>query len=310
MLTILSDVLPFFGVIALGVAAGALRVMGAAGRAGLNAFVFYAAMPALVFVAVLEGLSGAAVDLRFVAGYGAAGLVHFAVVWTLARGVRGALGRPGPAAMAATLGNTTFLGLPLTVEVLGPAAMGPAALALLIDNAVLMPIAVAAVLGGRTGDGAWSAALGRAVVGVVRNPIVLGALAGVAAVALDLRPPAPALATVEMLARAASPTALFALGALIAAAAPALAAAWRGALGVGLLKLGVFPALAWIALERIGVSGPALAAGVIMAGAPTAVNVFVQTAAYGEDETAAAAAVVATTAVSFLTLSGLIGLLA
>lgn len=317
MIAILGDVAPFFVLIAVGAAAGGFRLVNAYGRAGLNAFVFYAAMPALLFVSVLDGLGGPtdaarAGEARFALGYAAAGLIHFTGAWALAR----AAGRPqaqrsaGAPAMAATLGNTSFLGLPLTLDVLGPAAAAPAALVLVIDNALLMPVAVAVLLAGR-GDGATPGdAARRAALGVVRNPIVLGAAAGLACVTLGLRPPPVVMRAADVLGGAASPAALFALGALMADKAALLTAAGRRVAGLVALKLAVFPGLAWALLSGLGVTGPPLAVGVIMAGAPTAVNVFVQTAAYGDDDVAAAAAVVATTALSFVTLSLLIGVVA
>ncbi len=307
--SIIGDVAPFFALIAFGAAAGRLGVVDAGGRAGLNAFVFYAAMPALLFVSVIEGLGAAgSVNTRFASGYAVAGLIHFAAAWLLSRWAvsRGARRSAGAPAMAATLGNTSFLGLPLTLEVIGPAAAAPAALVLLIDNAVLMPITVAVLLAGRAAGATPMAAAGQAALGVARNPIVLGALAGLVCVMLSVGPPAPLMRTAELLGGAASPAALFALGTLMADKAKLLAASGRTVAGPVVLKLVAFPALAWIVLSALGVDGGTLAVGVVMAGAPTAVNVFVQVAAYGDDDVAAAAAVVATTALSFLTLSLLI----
>ena len=49
MLTILNVTIPFFAVIGCGFLSGRLGILGPAGRAGLNGFVFYFSLPVLLF---------------------------------------------------------------------------------------------------------------------------------------------------------------------------------------------------------------------------------------------------------------------
>lgn len=54
MLTILNVTIPFFAVIGCGYLAGMLGILSQPGRAGLNGFVFYFALPVLLFSVMAE----------------------------------------------------------------------------------------------------------------------------------------------------------------------------------------------------------------------------------------------------------------
>jgi len=301
---ILTGIAPFFVIVALGAGFAGFGRIDMAGVRAINAFVFYLAMPALLLSVLLRLGGSAAFDPTFLVVYGVASVVHFATAFLLARGPQGLSGADAAGqAMVGSVGNTTFLALPLTLRVFGDAAAPSAALAALIDNALIMPIAVAALLAG-SGSRGLAGGVRAAALGVVRNPIIIAAIIGLVGGATDMRPPALIMSVVDLLAAAASPTALFALGAMIAlnaevrgrdVVAPAV---W--AVGV---KLVIFPALVYGALSLAGVDPLVRAVGVLFAAAPTAVNVFVQTTAYGVYARQATAGVAATTAISLMTMS-------
>jgi len=301
---ILTGIAPFFVIVALGAGFARFGRIDMAGVRAINVFVFYLAMPALLLSVLLRLGGSAAFDPTFIAVYGAASLVHYATAFILARGAqRLSSADAAGQAMVGAVGNTTFLALPLTLRVFGDAAAPSAALAALIDNVLIMPIAVAALLAA-SGARGFVGGMRAGALGVVRNPIVIAAVLGLIGGAVDMRPPALIMSVVDLLAVAASPTALFALGAMIALNAEvrgremAAPAAW--AVGV---KLVVFPALVFGALSLAGVDPLVRAVGVLFAAAPTAVNVFVQTTAYAVYARQATAGVAATTAVSLLTIS-------
>lgn len=300
---VLAGVAPFFAIVAIGAGAAMLGRVDLEAVRGINAFVFYVGMPALLLSVFLRIGDDVVLDVRFAAVYAAASIVHLGLAIAAARVFQGLkAGAAGGQAMAAIVGNTTFLALPLTLSVFGDAAAPYAALAALVDNALILPLAVAALLAGR-GSG-LGAAVREGALGALKNPIVIAAFIGLAAIVSGVSAPGPALQVIDTLAAAASPVALFSLGAMIAlrsdvrgreVAAPA---AWAVA-----MKLVVFPALVWAALTYAGVSDLGRAIGTVFAAAPTAVNVFVQTTAYGVYAKEATAAVAATTLVSAVTLS-------
>lgn len=308
---IFQGVLPFFAVAGIGAGLALARLVDEGAVKGLNAFVFNAGMPALLLSSLLRLDLSEGVDWRFAAAYAAGSLVHYAVTLGAARGVlRLKNADAAGLTLASTTGNTAFLMFPLTLTLFGSAAAAPGALALLIDNALLVPVGVAAI-GAAAGAGGLAAAARRAFARTLRNPIVLASFAGLAGAAFGAVPPGPVMTTIDMLGRAASPAALFALGAMIAlnarAGPPRVAAPAAFAVAA---KLVVFPAIVFAALTLAGVDPFLRAVGVLFAAAPAAVNAFVQTTAYEVYARETAAAVAATTVASMITLSVLVTLLA
>ena len=118
-------------------------------------------------------------------------------------------------ALVAAFPNTGFMGVPLLVALLGPAASGPAIVTIVVDLVVTTRCA-SRCRGWAAPAARRAAALRSALRGVLANPmpwaIVLGALASGAGFAL----PGPLMQTVGLLADAASPVALFTIGAVLA----------------------------------------------------------------------------------------------
>jgi predicted permease len=143
----------------------------------------------------------------------------------------------------------------------------------------------------------------------VVNPTVVGAGVGVALSLSGMRLWAPAGAAVDLLAATASPVALIALGGLIGAQRLAPERREAGPLAIALsLKLMAAPLLVWGVFSVWGRASPEVTAvAVLLAGCPTAVNVFVQARAFGVFEAGAARAVGLGALASLLTLTLIAG---
>src|SRR5690349_13894230 len=154
-------------------------------------------------------------------------------------------------ALVAAFPNTGFMGVPLLVALLGPRAAGPAILTILIDLVITSSLCIAlSRLDSADEHGAAEAAK-KALKGMALNPmpwaIVLGGLAS----ALGRKPVAPLMNTIGLLADAASPVALFTIGAVLARSQAVGAAGEHGPLPardfvpVALAKLVAHPLLVW-----------------------------------------------------------------
>jgi hypothetical protein len=118
-------------------------------------------------------------------------------------------------ALVAVFPNTGFMGVPLLVALLGPAAAGPMICVLLADMVFTSSLCLGlASLHGQYGRGPWMAARS-ALAGALRNPLAWAIAGGGAmgAVGYELRGPLDNV--VRMLADAASPVALFTVGAML-----------------------------------------------------------------------------------------------
>lgn len=222
MSALLAATLPFFLLVALGALAARLRLLPVTALPGLQAFTLYFALPALLF---RLGAGGAFhhLGLASLGVYGAAALGLLAVVQPPLRrrcGHRVA----GFAALATAFPNSGFLGLPLLLGLLGPDAAGPVAATLLVD--VFLTSSLCLWLAHRGPQGARGAGPRPGALAALRpvwlNPlpwaIAAGAVADLVATRWGWVPAGPVDRVLAMVGAAATPVALFALGALLVAA--------------------------------------------------------------------------------------------
>lgn len=85
MQTILNTALPFFALIFCGNGAGRFRLLSEASIAGVNAFVFYFALPTFLFNLVATSQLKNILNAPFVAAYLSAGFSVFVVAALLGR---------------------------------------------------------------------------------------------------------------------------------------------------------------------------------------------------------------------------------
>ena len=306
MSDILLQTLPFFALIALGYAAGRGGAFGPEATAALTRFVFYFALPALLFrfaadLALAELWSGA-----FVAAY----LCGSFAVWTLALLVAAARHLP-PAvaameAQCAVVGNVGFLGIPMLALIMGEAAVGPVVLVLATDLIVFGTLIVIAVTAS-DGGGVSPRLLGRVAAGLARNPMIVSIALGLAWSALQLPVPGPVAEVLTLLGAAATPGALFAIGASLAALSAERFAvpAWLSA-----CKLALHPAaVAWFALAVFDVEPFAASVMIAAAALPVAGNVYILAAHYAVAPGRVSASILISTALSVATVTGVIALL-
>jgi malonate transporter and related proteins len=212
---ILTVTTPFFALVLLGWAVVRLRVLPLATVPGFNGFVLFFALPCMLFrfsaiTPIAQLLDGAVVTVYLAS---AALMVALAVIvaWRLALGWNDA----AFAALTSAFPSSGFMGVPLLVALLGQAAAAPAIVALALDMVVTTSMCIALSQLGHAGGDA-RAAVGRALRGMLSNPLPWSIALGTLSSASGLRLPAPAMQAVELMATAASPVALFALGAMLA----------------------------------------------------------------------------------------------
>ena len=204
--------LPIFALVFSGYGAGRLRLLNEPALVGLHGFVFYFALPALLFIKMAEAPFLEAFDWRFLAGYLTGGLAVFALAMLFGRTLFGhGLAVLGLQGLAAAWPNVGYMGLPLVITAFGEKATLPAVLIIVFDALVTLSIAIALVeaglgRGGRGLDGAQTVGSGLA-----RNPLLLSIFAGalVSVSGFSLHPSVGAFGT--LLGAAALPCALFSL---------------------------------------------------------------------------------------------------
>ncbi|WP_018331814.1 AEC family transporter [Actinomycetospora chiangmaiensis] len=302
--TLLTQIAPIFAVIAIGAVAARWERFSESAAATLNDLVYYLALPALIFDSVAEadlstGVSGVGVAV-------ASGLLLVGYVLAVlgARAVRLPWRDANAVGTVGAWGNVGYLGIPLSVAVLGPAAGFAASLVSTIHTALAISVfVVAATLidRDRSSRGLLVRTVARRVLG---NPIVVAIVLGLLVAASGWRLPRPVATTVELLGDMAAPGGLFALGILLRGALPALRGGGRvgGIVVAVVVKLVVLPGLAVGAVHLFAVPAPWAAVLVLMCALPDAATVFVLMAQYRTWYRESTAAVILTTVGSIVTL--------
>ena len=316
MLNILLVTFPFFALVLCGYVAARRALLPQAAIPGLNTFVLYFALPCMLYRFGASTPIAQFLDFSLVAVYLLCALGMVALTISLTR--KGPIGWNDAAfgALVAAFPNTGFMGVPLLVALLGAQAAGPTILTIVIDMLVTSSLCIAlSRLDGADEYGAARAAR-LALKGVLANPmpwsIALGALASAVGFVL----PKPLMGTVSLLADAASPVALFTIGAVLArsqinSTLPTPAVRY---VPVALIKLVVHPLLVGaVGLGAIALGLPlerfTLTVLVLVAALPSASNVAMLAERFGADNGRIARIILLSTVLAFFSFSAAVALL-
>jgi malonate transporter len=307
--TILNTALPFFALIFCGYGAGRFRLLSEASIAGVNAFVFYFALPAFIFNLLATSPLSDIANGSFIAAYLGTGLVVFAVAAVLGRLLFKV--RRSEAALqgsAAVLGNTGYMGIPLVAAAFGERAAIPLVLGLTLEATVLIPLTIILVEAQKGLDAGWSQLLRSVADAMVRNPIIVSIFAGVLLSAASPGLPTPIENFTSLLGGAAGPCALFALGATLAGFP--ISTGISEVSYITFFKLLVHPAAIWFATTRLFDVDPLWATVAILGAAlPVAANVFIVAKQYDTYVERVSSAILVSTAISVFTVSALLTIL-
>jgi len=320
VLDILKVTFPFFALVLCGYLAARRGLLPLEAIAGLNSFVLFFALPCMLFrfgstTPIAQLLDGAALLVYLVC---ALQMVAFTVASTMNRRIGWNDAAFG--ALVSAFPNTGFMGVPLLVALLGPQAAGPAIVTILVDLIVTSSLCIAlSRLDGADEHGASQAAR-NALRGVLVNQMPWAILAGAVVSWQGLELPRPAMQTIGLLADAASPVALFTIGAVLARSAilnarvAAQPMPLRDYLPPVAFKLVLHPLLVLltgVGAMQIGLPLDrfALTVMVLVAALPSASNVSVLAERFGADTGRIARIILLSTALAFLSFSGAVALI-
>lgn len=302
MLESISFILPVFLLIGVGWIMIRTGVIPRQGLSIIAAFALNVALPALIFQALATRPAAEVLNLPYLAAYGGASLVLFAAVFAFARL---ALGRGASFSAAWALGmsvsNTGFVGYPVTLLVLGSPAAVAMALNMMVENIVMLPLAIAIMEGAAGEDRRLGTVLRNTAARLVRQPILIAIVFGCIFSFGGIGLPMPLARAVDMLAGGAAAVALFYVGGML------VGLNVRGnvgnATGVVIGKLILHPILVFLAVMLVpGISEEMRLAAVIYAAVPMISIYPLLAERYGHGAMATAALMTATLA-SFATLA-------
>ncbi|MBK9574336.1 MAG: AEC family transporter [Rhodoferax sp.] len=320
MLPILLVTFPFFALVLCGYVAARARMLPLEAIPGLNGFVLYFALPCMLYRFGATTPIAQLLDARVFFTWLLCALIMVGFTLAVSLNQRIRWNDASFGALVAAFPNTGFMGVPLLVALLGAQAAGPIIVTILVDMVVTTSLCIALSRLDGADEHGMAVALRNALKGMLRNPMPWAILLGGVASAISVELPGPVNKTVGLLADAASPVALFTIGAVLARS-QLLAALHKHApiplgdyLPVAGFKLLLHPLLVLlvgamairmgVALERF-----TLTVMVLIAALPSASNVSLLAERFGADNGRIARIILVSTAAAFFTFSGAVALL-
>jgi malonate transporter and related proteins len=305
MAAVLAILLPIFGIVLAGFGVARLRLLSPVGTRRLGAFVYYVAIPALLFRGTENGLPAGGGGI--VLAYFAAALALFAVGMLLARRAFGAdLREQAVLAINVCFGNSVQMGAPVVLGAFGAPGMRSLTLIIALHSLVLLTVATIVIELGRGAGAGLARTLRSAAAAMVTNPIILAVVIGFAWSSVGVALPGAVARLVDLAAAAATPCALFVLGASLSGLR--LGAGWREGLVIVALKLLALPVLVWFMARALALPPLDTAVATVTAAMPVGMNPFIFARRYDVYVAQSASAVVLSNLLSIVTLALILAL--
>ncbi|MDO6563832.1 AEC family transporter [Amphritea sp. 1_MG-2023] len=295
-------VIPVFILMLLGWGAARRGVLEESSASALNLYVYYIAVPALMFT------STAAVDIEamlqwdFILVYLGGSVIAIMIGFLSWRQMR--LSEPLDwtiIALNSTWANTVYMGVPIFYFMFGERGALPVIIATLASSLVfILVLALISELQNR--QGGLQAMLKKLLVqALLKNPVMMAPLLGMLVSISGISLPTMILAPMQMLAPSAAPVALFALG--ISLSGLSVRGASVELLWLTVVKLVLHPLITFGLALLLGLDPFWTASAVVLAALPTGAMVYVLAQQYNTRVTLTSATIMVTTLASVVTLA-------
>lgn len=284
MADILALTIPFFGIILLGSVTRLKGWFSAADGRMISRYVFFVVLPPFMFVAITARPLNDIFNPEFTLRYELVTLTLFGLAFIVGRYLL-KLSRKEASlfSLNASYPNYGYIGVPLALLAFGEDAAVPMAVILVVNNAVLV-LLVALFITDET-SGSASSTFVKTMASLVKNPLLMSVVVAMGFSASGLTMPEMPALFLDLLAGAAAPTALFALG--IALVGQPVRAAWGELGALALFKLFMHPLmialvfLGWPAIGPYPFDPLWIKIALIFSCLPVAANVFNLAEFYG-----------------------------
>jgi len=311
MLDILSITGPIYIVITLGFLATRFGLFAKNDMRVFGKFVLNFALPALVFSSLSQRTVAEIFNPSYLIAYLLGSLLISAAgyFWS----IYFANQNPTLAtfnAMGMSCSNSGYVGLPILLLTMPDIAGVSLALNMIVENLIMIPLLL--VMAEQSRGESGNKVLGQALARLLKNPLIIGLLAGFCAALFQIRLPEVLTRTVTLFSLASTALSLFVIGGTLVGLPVQGLGRRVFPIVIGKLILHPLAVLTFILLlPIIGLPAldPSLQKAAVLMGAMPMLSIYTILAqAYGQED-ASSAAMLTTTVVSFFTLSGLLFLL-
>ena len=290
----------------LGYGAGKTKFFPPDAVSALLRFVWYVAIPALMFRLIANAVMPGAEELVLAGGYY---LALFSVYFFTVFVIGGLLKLPMPQrsvmAIAACFGNGGFIGIPIIGGVFGAEGLRLMLIIITFHSMTLVPVTTVLIESGRSEGGTPMDIMKKTAHGLASNPLLLALFAGLIFAASGLTMPDVIDRFLAMPAATAAPCGLFAAGATLSRVK--IGGDLPQAFIVVFLKTMLVPLAVFLSTKYLFHLPPLwVGTATLMAGLPTGMVAYSLAEQYDTAPRRAATSILVGTAVSIITLSYLI----
>jgi predicted permease len=305
LLTVFSITSSIFIIIALGFITVRRGLLEASNTRALGIFVIDYALPALLFNALSQQPTQQLLnfDLLFAYALGSLSLLAMGIMFRCFVQRKG-LQEAAILTMGMTISNSAFMGFPIAEQIINETARATLAVYVSVENLIMLPLLLTlAELSGQTKESNFSILKG-IVKRLMTNPLIVSISAGVLFSTFELHLPKTISHALTMLSEASAPVALFYIGCTLAGLK--LKGMGGDISSIIFGKLILHPLAIYVTLLILSFNNPMLKqAAVINASMPMFSIYPLISHKYGYQDLCAAA-MVATTVISFFTITGLL----
>ena len=307
METVIAITTPIFLVVGLGFGTTRAGLFSVPDMRIFGRFVISIALPALLFNAIAKRDVAEVFDAGFMGIYATASLLVMAVGYLWFHRAQGMpLDRAGICIMGSACSNSGYMSFPILLLAYPDLAPKVLAMSLMVENLLMIPVALTLIAIGRGKGASVGAMIWGIARDLLRRPLILALIAGLAWSVLKLPIPEVFDRGLTMISTASVALALFVIGGSLAGIALKGNLALAGQIMVG--KLVLHPVMGLLVLALVtALVGPVLSADLraclLIACAVPMLGVYPIFAQEVGMEGLASLAMLATTAMSFFTLS-------
>lgn len=289
--------LVLFILMALGFAAGKLRVLDEAGGRGISKLLVNFVLPALILESMQRPFSPELRDFAF-SMLGVSFLSYalaFALAPLLVWAIRAKGAERGAHAFGAVFSNCAFMGFPVIEAILGKEALFAASVANIPFQ--LLAFSVGPYVLAKTAGGAAKLGLSSFI-----TPAAVSSVLGFAFFVGGFAFPAPVGRALTLLGDTTTPLSMVLIGSILSRMPFRRAIASPRLYATSAFRLALLPLALYGLLRALGLSGLLLSMPVVLAAMPVAANSAILAEAYGGDAETASSLVLVSTLLSLVTI--------
>jgi malate permease and related proteins len=289
--------LVLFILMAVGFAAGKMRIIDEAGSRSISRLLVNFVLPALIVESMQRPFTPELRDLAF-SMLGVSFLsyaIAFPLAWILVKAIRAKGAERGAHAFGAIFSNCAFMGFPVVEAILGKEAIFAASVANIPFQLLAFsvgPYILAKTAGGKARLGPSS----------FITPAAVSSVIGFALFAGGIELPRPLSGALSLLGGMTTPLSMILIGSILSRMDFRSAVASPKLYVTSIFRLALFPLMLFFLLRALGLGGLLVSMPVILAAMPVAANSAILAEAYGGDAETASSLVLVSTLISLATI--------